>query len=80
VVVSLVVGAPGEAIVRLVRPPEELARGRYPMATATRTLRLHVPARVTPGPTWVVVTARDRTGRVRQVSRQIRLPAAHPSK
>jgi hypothetical protein len=75
VVVSIVVGAPAEAIVRLVRPPQELARGRWPAAAGARTLRLRVPQRVTAGSTWVVVTARDRTGRVRQLSRQIVLPA-----
>jgi hypothetical protein len=76
VTVSLTVGAPGEAVVRLVRPPDELARGRWAVAEAgARTLRLRVPAKVAAGPTWVVVSALSAPLRVRQLSRQIRLPA-----
>jgi hypothetical protein len=77
IVVRLVVRAPGEAVVRLIRIPRQLARGRYQVAAAgTKTLRLPVPRWIAPGQAWVVVTARDRTGRLRQLSRSIRLPPA----
>ena len=74
VVIRLVVGSSGEAIVRLIRS-RELVRTRQPVAAGTRTLRVRVPQRVTAGPAWVVVSARDTVGRVRQVSRLVRLPA-----
>jgi hypothetical protein len=76
VVVSLTVASPGEAVVRLVRPPSELTRGRWPVAAAgARTLRLRVPAKVEAGQAWVVVSVLNPTLRVRQLARQIRLPA-----
>lgn len=74
--VSLTAGAPGEAVVRLVRPPDELERARFVVAAAgARTLRVHVPAKVAGGQTWVVVSVLSPPLRVRQVSRQIRLPS-----
>jgi hypothetical protein len=76
VVVAFTVGSPGEAVVRLVRPPDELTRGRWPIAAAgARTLRLRVPAKLEGGPAWVVLSALTPTLRVRQLARQIQLPA-----
>lgn len=75
VVVRLVVGAPAEAIVRLIRGRHELLRGRYQVAAGTSTLRLTVPPRVAAGAAWLVVTARDQAGRLRQLSRRVLLPA-----
>jgi hypothetical protein len=77
VVVRLVVGSPGEAIVRLIRERHELLRGRYPVTAGASTLRLAVPHRVAPGAAWLVVTARDQAGRLRQLSRRLLLPPAH---
>jgi hypothetical protein len=76
VVVRLVVGSAGEAIIRLIRENRELTRGLYPIAKGTSTLRLPVPRSAPQGSAWVVVTARDRTGRLRQLSRRVLLPAA----
>jgi hypothetical protein len=77
VVVRLVVGSAGEAIVRLIRDNRELARLRSPIGTGASTLRLPVPRTAPQGWTWVVVTVRDpTTRRLRQLSRQVLLPPA----
>jgi hypothetical protein len=75
VVVRLVVGTAGEAIVRLIRDNRVLVRDRYAIDRGASTLRLAVPRSAPQGWTWVVVTARDPiTGRLRQLSRQVLLP------
>jgi hypothetical protein len=77
IVVSMTIASPGEVVVRLVRPPSELTRGRWPVALeGSHTLRLRVPAKVSAGSAWVVVSALGPPLRVRQLSREIRLPAA----